>query len=75
MTSVQVIEAVIHLHERVVEDSQVSLDILHTLSMLVHELVYAILGGTANSDPLLQSLERLVRLVELDRKLELVEDK
>ena len=38
-TSVQVVEAVVHLHEGVVEDSQVSLNILHTLSMLVHELV------------------------------------
>ena len=51
------------------------LDVLHPLSMLVHELIKAVLGRTTSRNTLFQSLKRLVRLVELDRKLELVEVK
>ena len=73
MTSIQVIEAVVHLHEQVMEDTQMGLDVLHLLPMLVHELIVAVLGRTTSGNVLFQSLERLVRLVELDRKLELVD--
>ena len=41
--------------------------------MLVHELVEMVLGRTTSREALFQSLERLVRLVELNRKLERVE--
>ena len=51
------------------------LNVFCALSMLVHELVKAVLGGTVGVHPLLQSLEQLVGLVELDRKLELAEVK
>ena len=50
-----------------------SLDVLHPLSMLMHELIEAVLSRTTSRDTLLQSLEQLIHLVELDRKLELVE--
>ena len=74
-TGIQVVEAVIHLHERVMEDTQMGLDVLHSLPMLVHELIEVVLGRTTSGNMLFQSLERLVCLVELDRKLELVEVK
>ena len=48
------------------------LNFLHLLPMLVHELIEAVLCRTTSRNVLFQSLERLVRLVELDRKLELV---
>ena len=66
MTSVQVIEAVVHLQERVVENTQMGLNVLHPLSMLVHELIEAVLGRTTGRHTLFQTLERLVGLVELD---------
>ena len=65
-TSVQVIKAVVHFHEQVVEDSQMSLDVFHPLPMLVHELVEMVLRRTTNREALFQTLERLVGLVELD---------
>ena len=52
-----------------------SLDVFHSLPMLVHELVEVVLSRTTSREALFQSLERLVCLVELDRKLELVRDK
>ena len=48
------------------------LDVLRPLPMLMHELIEAVLCRTTSRNALSQSLERLVRLVELDRKLELV---
>ena len=42
-----------------------SLNILHPLPMLVHELVEKVLGRTTGREALFQSLERLVHLVEL----------
>ena len=65
-TSVQVVEAVIHLHERVVENTQMRLDVLHPLPMLMHELIEAVLCRTSTRHTLFQTLERLVGLVELD---------
>ena len=56
-TSIQVIKVVVHLHERVVQDPEVCLNVLHVLSMLVHELVQAILCRTISGHPLFQSLE------------------
>ena len=41
-------------------------DVLHPLSMLVHELVEMVLGGTIAGHTLFQTLERLVGLVELE---------
>ena len=41
------------------------LDVLHPLSMLVHELIEAVLSRTVGRYALFQSLERLVGLVEL----------
>ena len=74
-TSVQVVKAVVHFHERVVEDSQMSLNVFHPLPMLVHELVETGFGRTTSREALIQSLEQLVRLVELNRMLERVEGK
>ena len=74
-TSVQVVEVVVHLHELVVQNPKVRLNVLHALSMLMHELVEAVLGRVTRRDALFQPLERLVRLVKLGRKLELVEVK
>ena len=54
------------------QDPKVCLNVLHALFMLVHELVQMVLGRTVGRHPLFQSLERLVGLVELDRKLDLV---
>ena len=48
------------------------LNFLHLLPMLVHELIEVVLCRTTSRNVSFQSLERLVRLVELDRKLELV---
>ena len=67
MTSVQVVEVVVHLHERVVENTQMGLDVFHPLSMLVHELIKAVLSRMIGGQALFQSLERLVGLVELSR--------
>ena len=41
-------------------------DVLHPLSMLVHELVETVLTGTIAGHTLFQTLERLVALVELE---------
>ena len=42
------------------------LDVLHLLSMLVHELIEVVLGRTVGRHTLFQTLEQLVGLVELD---------
>ena len=42
------------------------LDVLHLLSMLMHELIEAVLGRMASRHTLFQTLEQLVGLVELD---------
>ena len=65
MTSIKVVEAVIHLHERVMENTQMGLNVLHPLSMLVHELIESVLSRVVGGHALFQSLERLVGLVEL----------
>ena len=74
-TGVQVVEAVVHLHERVMQDPKVCLNVLHPLSMLMHELVEAVLCGMVGRHPLFQSLEQWVGLVELERQLELAKVK
>ena len=56
----------IHLHGRVMEDPEVCLNILHTLTMLPHELLEPILRKMCRIDMMFQSLEQLVWLVELD---------
>src|SRR6202000_2131376 len=61
-TSIQVVETVVHLHERVVQDTQMGLNVLHPLSMLMHELIKAVLSRTIGGHALFQSLERLVGL-------------
>ena len=42
------------------------LNVLHLLSMLMHELIEVVLGRTAGRHTLFQTLERLVGLVELE---------
>ena len=42
-------------------------NVLHVLSMLMHELIQAVLSRMVGRHMLLQSLEQLVGLVELDR--------
>ena len=48
------------------------LNVLHLLPMLMHELIEAVPGRMTSRDTLFQSLEQLIRLVELNRGLELI---